>query len=417
MMQTRFLLCAVPAEIWGEQASLKEPLLTLQALIKDALAVERRLPKGVNLENERSRYTLCCQQIESITSQYISLFKNGDEFKAALQGGRFPSFFIDEWYLHFLFYIEGNTAMRNEAAASRLGASFFAPDEVTTHNATFKGLTQRDQWHERTAIKSRTKFFEWAAAMNCGVIEIQLPLATVAQETAVPDVMRTTPVQPPMWIDSSTLVEEVVTGSRRTKMIRRLRSQIARAVKTGDTVNVSNQPHDITTEVLNQFVYQVGRSEPERIRIVYADGSEGERFPLRHPIAHPREQLARLQTMRPLRVALISMRHLELDSVVDIAWYRNREASRSRTLAEADDFCYQFSLKEFIELRELSERHRGVHVHLYHTGFEPAVLGFYRAFLTRLLEWKGGFPGILVVPHYYRRDRGETTYVPGTAWF
>lgn len=414
MMQTQFLLCAVPAEFWNNEVSHPEPLSIMQELIQDALAIERRLPKNVNLENERSRYTLCCQQIENIAYQFAALFKNGDEFKAILQDGRFPAFTIDETYLHFLFLIETNSAKAQLASEIRFGSSFFPPDGVSDHATKFRELAQAEGWLEKTAVKLRDKFFTWATAKNCGVIEIQTPLIETNHSEVMPDVLQVQPSQPAMWIDSSAIVTEVVEDEdRRKKMIRQLRSQIVRASESGEVVNFSNQPHDITTEVLHQFVYEIGRSQPQKIRVVYADGSEGEPFRLQRPPIRTPEEIKYLQSLMPIKMALISMRHLELDREVDMAWYRNREASRSRTLSEADNFCFEYSIKQFLELKELSELNNGVHLHLYHTGFEPAVIAFYRAFINCLHAWKNDFPGILIVPQYYR---GTNSYKPGKTW-
>ena len=105
MMQSRFLLCAVPPEVWDENTSLPEPRSLLNGLLQDALGIERRLPKRVNLENERSRYTLCCDQIESIASQLAISFKTLEEFETGLRDGRFPARAIDEAYMHFLLQV------------------------------------------------------------------------------------------------------------------------------------------------------------------------------------------------------------------------------------------------------------------------------------------------------------------------
>ena len=339
MIQSQFLLCAVPAELWNKEVSLPEPLSILQALIQDALSIEGRLPKKVNLENERSRYTLCCNQIEGIASQFVAWWKTGDEFKNLLEAKRFPAFPIDEAYLHFLVQVMVLGTEQKIADRIRLGASFFPPDEVITHNKEFEQLAQRLGWQDKPAIKNRKVIFQWAGAHKCGVIEIQNPMLSVTTAEPRPDVMAVTPSERTTWITSSAVVEEIVTGSRRVKMTQQLRAQIERALDTQETVNFSNQPHDITTEVLNGFVYTREPVNPREVRVVYADGSEGEGFPVSCLPRYSDERLAGLKTLSALRIALISMRHLELDRIVDMAWFRNREASQSRTL-EADRFCY-----------------------------------------------------------------------------
>ena len=413
MIQSQYLLCAVPAELWSTQTSFPEPLSILQALIQDALAIERRLPKNVNLENERSRYTLCCDQIESIASQYISLFKTGDEFKEGLKAMRFPVFPIDETYLHFLIQVMALETEQKTATRIRLGASFFPPDEVVAHGTAFEQLAEKLGWQEKSAVKARRGFFRWAGASGCGVIEIQNPMVATTLAEPKPDVMAVKPPERTTWTDSSAIVEEVIAGSRRINMTQQLRAQIERALHTEETVNLSNQPHDIATEVLHGLVYTRGDVQPKDVRVVYADGSEGDVFPLQCLPRCSDEKLYRLKSLPPLRVALISMRHLELDRVVDMAWLRNREASQSRTLSEADRFCYEYSMRQFADLEALARQNDGVHLHLYHTGFEPAVIAFYRAFIHSLLQGQNATPGILIVPHYYR---GDNPYERGQPW-
>jgi hypothetical protein len=92
------------------------------------------------------------------------------------------------------------------------------------------------------------------------------------------------------------------------------------------------------------------------------------------------------------------MRHLELDPVVDWAWYRNKEVSQTRPLAESDEFCFQHSLKQ---LAELHAAYAGyvLRLNMYHTGFEPAAIGFYRAVAVTLMRQRGW---LRVVPYYFR---------------
>ena len=263
---------------------------------------------------------------------------------------------------------------------------------MSSHGQEFAQLAQDLGWQERSAIRIRAKFFQWAAAVGCGVIETQNPLAASTVIEPMPDVLAVTPRERTIWIPPQGVVDEVVDGSSRAKMTQQLKTQIEQAIHTNETVNFSNQPHDVTTEVLNGFVYTREDTEPRDIRVVYADGSEGLAFPVSCLPRQSDARLCQLRSFPPLRIALISMRHLELDPVVDMAWYRNREASQSRTLSEADRFCYEYSMKQFAELMALCQKRGGAQLHVYHTGFEPAVVAFYRAFLHTMLKERGAPP-------------------------
>lgn len=120
---------------------------------------------------------------------------------------------------------------------------------------------------------------------------------------------------------------------------------------------------------------------PINIQVAYEDGSIGADFPL----------FGLLKTDEPppglpiIKAALISNRHFELDSEVDMCLIRNTEISRREdaTIGEQEqlsfDIVYKF-LDEFIK------KNKGLELQLYHTGLEPAVIGTYRAILKTLLD-------------------------------
>jgi hypothetical protein len=195
-----------------------------------------------------------------------------------------------------------------------------------------------------------------------------------------------------------------------------LREQVQRAiyaVREGRTgaINFSNQPHNVVTEVLHDFVYKDPRDTdgPVYIQVVYTDGSQGEPFPLHCLPRRAKSDLANLRRSQPLRAALMSMRHLEMDHDVDMAWFRNREVSKSRTFAETDTFCYLQTRNQLREARSESD----LRIYLYQTGLQPAVIGFYRALVEELMHRADSTPSLEVVPHYFRRKTG---YRPGQPW-
>ena len=73
--------------------------------------------------------------------------------------------------------------------------------------------------------------------------------------------------------------------------------------------------------------------------MIYTDGSQGENLPLQCLPKREKEEFEILLKFPPLRAALLSMRHLEMDDKVDISWFRNREVSKARAFSETDQFC------------------------------------------------------------------------------
>ena len=144
--------------------------------------------------------------------------------------------------------------------------------------------------------------------------------------------------------------------------------------------------------------------------MTYVDGSEAAPFPI-FCLPRPDESAGHETDIMPLRVALMSMRHLELDPAIDYCWFRNREVSRTRTLAETDHFCFNATvsqLRDSLSLGDLS-------VHMYQTGFEPAIVGFYRGLVKTLLELrqKESDLRVSVLPLYFR---GGENYQSGSDW-
>jgi hypothetical protein len=164
----------------------------------------------------------------------------------------------------------------------------------------------------------------------------------------------------------------------------RFRAQIGEALAANGRRRIPITPSGIqnavVTEILREFVTEAPGSSRVDAPVEYRDGSRSAHpFPLR---ALP------LTTTLPdasltLRFALLSIRHTEMDVVVDGAWLRNAEISRSRPAGQTDDLVFETSLQQ---LDALCRGERHVCLYLYQTGLETAVVGFYRAVTAYLLD-------------------------------
>jgi len=121
---------------------------------------------------------------------------------------------------------------------------------------------------------------------------------------------------------------------------------------------------------------------PINIQFAYEDGTIGGNFPL----------FGLLKNIEPIglptiKASLISNRHFEIDPEVDFCLIRNSEISRrgEATIAEQEQLSFEYSYRF---LNEFIEKNKGLELHLYHTGLEPAVIGTYRAILMILLNPK-----------------------------
>ncbi len=193
-------------------------------------------------------------------------------------------------------------------------------------------------------------------------------------------------------------------GERGMEAVRvRWEGQLELAREGRDVPIVPSGLHNrILTEGLRQFAAVKSGTSPTLARVVYRDGSEAEPFPLGGIDFAPPGQC----DWPILKVALMSMRHPEMDAAVDLCWLRNRDVSRARSAAETDSFVFETSRLQLADLSALGPRM----IVMLQTGLEPAVMGFYRAFCHFLLEPGGQ----LAVKPQYHQAAGR--FKEGTEW-
>jgi hypothetical protein len=185
---------------------------------------------------------------------------------------------------------------------------------------------------------------------------------------------------------------------RRLRAAATLRSQIQTAVREASPLPVGSQAkHEVLTEVLRELFHPEAPSGA--IRLMYAtEASEGAPFPFGPLSAAPQYDGSRLT------LGLMSMRHTELDVDVKGYWFRNRLVSvPGRSQAESEAYCHRDSVARLHRLAD-----KGItDLHLTHTGYEPAALGFYRA----VAEVVAVRP-LRVHPRYHMRGSARD----GTPW-
>jgi len=154
-------------------------------------------------------------------------------------------------------------------------------------------------------------------------------------------------------------------------------------------VEPSGVSNAILTETLRQYVTMSGERVDAPVR--YQDGSLGRPFPLR--------SLSLADTVpsmgRELRLAMLSIRHTEMDVEVDGCWFRNFNISRPRPAGETDQLAFETSQKQLESVLASGP----LLIRLYQTGLETAVVGLYRAVVHQLLTAPGS---VAVVPMYFR---------------
>lgn len=414
MSTSKIYLCAVPQDVWTEPATAHGKQADIARFVSDALGCEQRIAKEVNLDNEYSRYTLCCQRIEQeiAASRRLATFQTADDFLKLVQSGRFPLFRVPDDYLVAL------AEATEHIGQERIGASFFPPDSLASHRAAFVQWSTAHKLADIPGVRHRTAFLRLAESAGCGVVEILSAYhpgsAAVAPERAMMGAEEEPGAEVYITLpEFSQQIDSTETfGRKKRELAATLRRHIREAITTGEPVAFGNEAqHDVIAEVLNEVTFVPAGEQPRpfALRVIYADGSEAAPFPVFSLSRSPQAELNVAAT--PLRVALMSMRHLELDPEIDFCWFRNRDVSRTRTLAETDRFCLDTTLSQLRDSLALGD----LVIHMYHTGFEPAVIGFYRgvAQVLKELRVQRSSRRLIVVPFYYR---GGTNYQAGTIW-
>jgi len=194
----------------------------------------------------------------------------------------------------------------------------------------------------------------------------------------------------------------------------RFEEQLRRAVEphradAPKPISPSGIQNKVLTDAFREYVVQVDGSQQVDVPVEYRDGSRARNlFSLRSLVFLSRpEQPPQLR----LSFSLLSIRHAELDVIVDGAWLRNLQISQNRTAAETDDLVYAISRDQLTALT-LSGTRR-VLIRMYQTGLETAIVGFYRAVANHLLAHPGS---LTVIPMFFASGKGQASYDDGPMW-
>ncbi|MDQ6948619.1 MAG: hypothetical protein M3256_20765, partial [Actinomycetota bacterium] len=218
------------------------------------------------------------------------------------------------------------------------------------------------------------------------------------------------PLEPGEWIRPADSVgapppaerwksESDLRGSKAVE--ERFEFQLKKVTSSGgdlEPFSPSGIPNRVLTEALRRFVHAPRGSRSVDVPVQYRDGSRSAYpFPLRSVVL---QQKAAERASVDVAFSLLSIRHTELDAIVDGAWLRNSQISQPRTAAETDDLVYALSCEQLTSLTAGGSR--TVRIRMYQTGLETAIVGFYRAVTQHLIDHPGS---LTVLPMYYRQPQ------------
>jgi len=394
-MNSSIRMVAIPSEIWNKN---------LANLAKDAQVSERRIHKDSNIDVERARYGLFCHQIEDWVMSLLP---------------KISAEYIHELNAHYVDILASlsilakeDEELQDKFVTGRLGASFIPTEKMGSHIRYFEELAQDAGLEDDPAVISRLSFLRRVQRLTdkqeggYGIVEIQSPFHLPSQSHPSANLPRLKHQKESIQPSSIKYIERIES----TNLFDSLREEIQWALESGQGVNFSNPPHVVITEILHEYVYGQSDEGQRLVRVFYNDGSEGKPFPLFALSRRSSEEAKTIFDAKPVRASLISMRHLDMDAKVDMAWFSNQQASRSRPFAETDAFCYQRTMEQLQQLKN------PIQLRLYQTGLQPAVVGFYRALVEWLKEQeqKDLPPKLVVVPMYFHWS-GD--YSEGKSWY
>lgn len=180
-----------------------------------------------------------------------------------------------------------------------------------------------------------------------------------------------------------------------------------------EMMQYNNLHHHILAELLYEFAYQDGDEKPAEVIFLYTQQQESMPVPL-YCLTPPAADSQQFYNETPLRVGLLSMRHLSLDHIVDVNWLVNRELPQDEVYVQKDRHCYEHTQQQ---LRILAKKGEVRRIHLYQTGYHAAVIGFYRALIIYLRDMRAGkipYHPFEVTPYYF--DSTRSFYWEGSTW-
>ena len=370
------MLYAVPASSF---AAGGEGAVDLAALVAMAVAAERRGEKEMATATDRARRCALCGTIKRVTAAAATkTLADADKLPTAL--AEVVAFRIDDDLFVDLVAAEWQrdpSIARRELGA--LGAAFLRPEDVAQHARTIAELGDAAS----AKLDRRRAFLRACARRGCGVVEVADP------EVPPRARMHDRAERPHAALPPPT--ESI--GSARS-----LEERLAAFAAGGPAVSFgSGARHGEIADALHALAHG---HDAGSLPILYSDGSRAADFPV--GCLRQRDEPTPDEA---LRLGLMSMRHPELDLVVDGYWFRNKAVSQPRTLADTDAFCYRESRARLRELHGGGVRL----VELYHTGYEPAVIGCYRALVEHQRE---NDAPLAVRPMFL----GNRSYSPGPTW-
>lgn len=383
MMRIKMWLVAFPKEV----ATVNR--INLNTLMKRAIRIEERMVKGVNLADEEKRYHTLCDRIEYVGKMLL------DNREVMVQE-------LGCDYFEKILAIQRSGPER--ARETRLTANFCPAEKVERYLIDFCKITKDAGESDTACISNKVHFYEMAKQNNWSVLEIQQVVfddgCIKCEDQKIKEKF--------LQIKVSDSISRTSADTNAYQGLRKQIESVVRCVRSGvdGAINFSDLGHHVITEIVHEFAY--GKGKKLLLPVIYGDGSRARDLPVYALTPRKPEFLATLSNIPALDVGMMSVRHYELDPKVKVYWFRNQEISTGKTAAETDETAYVQSKQMLTKMKKEGK----YKINFYQTGFQPAVVGFYRALIEDLMERSTSLPSLVVTPYYFLVDE----YKQGQMW-
>lgn len=364
--------------------------IDLKILMQRALRIESRMVKGVNLDDEHRRYNTICDRLE-FYGQWLAISGKAEVYELGVE------------YLPLLYHLirQNPEAVRQ----ARLTSDFCPAENIAWQLEQFINLSKSFELGGVDAIRDKIDFYRTALENGYNVIEVQQFTANgelISLDEGDEELRRNFLS---LRISDSVTHEDSASNYRGlVKQIHSVISDLEQGIPAA--VNFSDMGHYAITQVLHKFVYQ--QKKRLMLPIIYGDGSKAAPFPI--GCLYPRRKGDvdfSFKNVPLINIGMMSERHPELDPLVKAYVFRNQELSTGKTAGEIDNQAYEQAKRFFDKTRSEGK----YNLAYYQTGFQPVLVGFYRALTEELMFRSHALPTLQVTPVYFF---GEYEY--GQAW-
>lgn len=366
-------------------------------LTSTALVSERRIRKESNLRIERVQYTLATKSLQREAKQYphkLATFNAGEIFLEELR--------------ELLDLTMEEKSFSPFVTSARPSATFFPPFLIRDHVDNMNNLIDLTGLKNNKLLNDRIGFLvqllDQYKKTAFGIVEVIEPHSvTFSREKLERDKLAWEKSFKKTSAPSITSINLTDQGDLEEKLFQKIHL----ATKKIQEINFSNWSHITITKALHKCIYETPELDSKKIRVVYGDGSESEEFVFILRKKNDNNSTdSKVSEVPILKASLLSMRHLDQDEVVDMAWFINQQASKPRSYGDAEKICFDITLDQLSQLNKPSQ------VILFQTGLQPAIVGFYRA----LLQWLNSneSPQLRVIPKFFDPRTGN--YSDGEHW-